>query len=239
MSLRLNKTQIQFIAAFVMTLDHIAWVLAPGYSYQWWALLFHMAGRIAAPVMWFFIAQGYEKTKDLKGYAARLLAFALISHFAYCIFTGNSFIPFADSFFEQTSIIWPLFSGLLGIYIAECEALKKWQKAFLILILCALTFSADWSCTSVCAIVWIHINKGSFKKQVIGTGVIAAISGIVIFIMADKVYGLLQLCTILAFPLIKAYNGKKGNMPLGRYFLYIYYPAHLVLLGILRLLVFP
>ena len=233
----LNKTQIQIIAVFAMTLDHIAWVLAPGYSYQWWALLFHMAGRITAPVMWFFIAYGYKRTKDLKGYALRLLAFAVISHFAYCIYTGISFIPLADSTFEQTSILWPLFSGLAGIYIADSEKLKKWLKAVLILLLCAITFCADWSCISVLAIVWIHINKGSFKKQVLGILALAALSGIAIAVMADTVYGLLQLCVCLAFPLLKVYNGEKGKMPLCGYFLYIYYPAHLLLLGLLRLII--
>lgn len=233
--LELNKHQLQLIAIAAMTLDHIAWLLAGGYSYEWWVLLFHMAGRITAPIMWFFAAEGYSKTHNLRKYAGRLLVFALISHFAYNFFLGNSFIPFEDSVFEQTSVLWSLFEGVMGIYIIEKDDLKKWHKAVLTALLCILSFSADWSCISVLAIVWIHLNRKNTARQLAGIEALAVLSGLGMLFLMDKVYALLQLCVCFSFPLIMAYNGKKGAGSPGRYFFYIYYPAHLLLLAFIRI----
>ena len=230
----LNKTHLQLIAVFAMTLDHIAWAFSPGYSTALWAVLFHCAGRVTAPVMWFFIAEGYDKTGNIRKYTLRLLFFALLSHFAYNFFTGNSYIPFADSYFEQTSVIWPLLGGLAGIYVVESDRFRKWHKIVLIGLICILTLSADWSCVSVLAIIWIHMNKGSFRLQALGIEALALASGIFMFLFMDRLYGCLQLLVCLSFPLLAAYNGKPGKAPLGRYFFYIYYPAHLVILGIVK-----
>ena len=230
----LNKTHLQLTAIAAMTLDHIAWALSPGYSAELWAVLFHCAGRIAAPIMWYFIAEGYDRTGDIKKYGARLLAFALISHFAYNFFTGNSFIPFTDSYFEQTSVIWPLLGGLAGICVVENEAYRKWQKAAIIALICLLTFCSDWSCVPVLAIVWIHINKGNFKLQAAGMQALGLVSGIFMFLFMDKLYGCLQLLICLSFPLLFCYNGRRGAQPFGKYFFYIYYPAHLIVLGIIK-----
>ena len=232
--LALNKTHLQLIAVFAMTLDHIAWAFSPGYSTALWAVLFHCAGRITAPVMWFFIAEGYDKTGDIRKYAMRLLFFALLSHFAYNFFTGNSFIPFTDSFFEQTSVIWPLLGGLAGICVVESGRFGKWQKILLIGLICVLTLSADWSCVSVLAIIWIHMKKESFRLQALGIEALALVSGIFMFLFMDKLYGCLQLLVCLSFPLLAAYNGKPGKAPFCKYFFYIYYPAHLLVLGIVK-----
>ena len=45
-----------------------------------------------APIMWFFIAEGYFYTKNLKKYAGRLFFFALISH-AVCFLEFPRFWP--------------------------------------------------------------------------------------------------------------------------------------------------
>ncbi|QFJ56197.1 hypothetical protein FXF36_04845 [Pseudobutyrivibrio xylanivorans] len=52
----------------------------------------------------------------------------------------------------------------------------------------------------------------------------------------NPVYGTLQLFVCLTNPLLKAYNGQRGNMRNMKYLFYIYYPAHLILCGIIRIL---
>ena len=54
-----NGNQLKLIAIIAMTIDHLAWTLAPGYSTEWWVLLCHLAGRLTAPIMWFFIVEGW------------------------------------------------------------------------------------------------------------------------------------------------------------------------------------
>ena len=46
----------------------------------------------------------------------------------------------------------------------------------------------------------------------------------------------LQLCTALSIPLLRLYNGQRGRWKGMKWLFYIYYPAHLALIGVLRLL---
>lgn len=55
----LSANQLKAIAVIAMTADHLAWTFFPGYSEILFALLLHILGRIAAPIMWFFIAEGF------------------------------------------------------------------------------------------------------------------------------------------------------------------------------------
>ena len=111
----LTGNALKLIAIAAMTLDHVLWILYPGYQYRWWLLALHAVGRITAPIMWFFIAEGYRYTHDFKKYALRLLLFAIVSHFAYCFAFGIPFLPFQTTVFNQTSVIWSLFWGLIAI----------------------------------------------------------------------------------------------------------------------------
>ena len=82
-----------------MTIDHLAWVLCPGYSLEPLAICLHTIGRITCPIMCYFIAEGFYHTKNIKKYTKRLFIFSLVSHFAYVLFSPNfvdwkSFIPF-------------------------------------------------------------------------------------------------------------------------------------------------
>ena len=67
----LTGNALKLIAIAAMTLDHVLWILFPGYQHMWWLLALHAIGRITAPIMWFFIAEGYLHTHDFKKYALR------------------------------------------------------------------------------------------------------------------------------------------------------------------------
>ncbi len=62
----LNANQLKLIAIAAMTLDYLIWTLYPGYSTEWFVVLSHIAGRLTAPIMWFFIAEGYHYTHNIK-----------------------------------------------------------------------------------------------------------------------------------------------------------------------------
>ena len=55
-------------------------------------------------------------------------------------------------------------------------------------------------------------------------------------IFLDKVYGILQMFTFLSIPLLMLYNGERGKAKGMKWLFYIYYPAHLVAVGALRLM---
>ena len=49
-------------------------------------------------------------------------------------------------------------------------------------------------------------------------------------------YGMIQLFVALAIPLLKAYSGERGKWNGMKYVFYLYYPLHLVLCGVVRIL---
>lgn len=232
----LNSNQLKFIAILAMTLDHVIWVVYPNYPTDWWILICHMIGRLTAPIMWFFIAEGYHYTRNVKKYAARLFLFAIVSHFAYNFAFGIPFLPFQTTVFNQTSVIWSLAWGLAALVLVNSSRLKQWQKTVLLLLICLITFCSDWSCIAVMAIVSIGTNRGDFKKQMTGMMFWVAFYAAVYFFFIDRVYGILQLFVALSIPFLKAYNGKRGTWKGMKWFFYLYYPAHLIACGILRIL---
>lgn len=232
----LNANQLKLIAIIAMTLDHLIWTISPGYSKEWWVVLVHVIGRLTAPIMWFFIAEGYYHTHNIKKYATRLFGLAIVSHFAYNFCFGISFIPFKTSVFNQTGVVWSLAWGLMLLYINDSQRLKQWQKTILIMLACVITFPSDWSCVATMAVLFIGINRGNFKKQMTAIMIWTLVYAAVYFIFIDRLYAIIQLGTCLTIPLLSLYNGQRGSWKgMGKLF-YAYYPVHLVICGIIRIL---
>lgn len=230
----LNSNQIKMIAIIAMTIDHVTWLLFPGCQKIWWVMLLHVIGRLTAPIMWFFIAEGFHYTRNVKKYIARLFVFALISHFAYNFADGIPFLP--NGFFNMTSVMWSLAWSVVLMLVFTAEKLPQWAKILLILLICFITFPSDWSTIAAMCPVYLYLNRGDFKKQSLALLVWTAIYAAVYFIFIDRLYGLLQMCTLLSLPILKQYNGERGTWKGMKWFFYVYYPAHLFVIGFVRVL---
>ncbi len=231
----LNANQLKLIAMSAMTVDHLMWVIYPGYPKDWWILLVHGLGRLAAPIFWFFIAEGYHHTKDWKKYALRLLLFSVIGHFAYNFAFGIPFLPFQTSIFNQTSVLWSLFWGLIALVITDSIHIKQWQKPLFILGITIITFCSDWSCIAVLIILHIGENRGNFKKQMTGMMLWTAAYALVYALFIDPIYGILQFFVALTIPLLKKYSGERGTWKGMKWLFYLYYPLHLLVCGLIRI----
>lgn len=232
----LTANQLKLIAIAAMTLDHLVWTFFPGYDTRWFVLLAHVIGRLTAPIMWFFIAEGYHHTRNVKKYAQRLFLLAFVSHFAYNFCFGIPFIPLKTSVFNQTGVVWSLAWGLVLLWLFEQNSVPDWVKRLSISAVCIVTFPSDWSCIAAMAVLFIGTNRGNFKAQMLWMMVWTSVYAAVYFFFLDNVYAIVQLFTCLSIPLLKLYNGLRGTWkPMGKVF-YVYYPAHLAICGILRIL---
>ena len=236
----LNANHLKVIAIIAMTIDHLTSVIFPNYPVAPLILLLHIIGRITAPIMWFFVAEGYYYTHDLKKYIQRLFLFSLISHFAYNFAFGIPFIPFQTTIFNQTSVLWSLAWGLVALAISQSTdpRLKQWVKSTLIISICVIAFCADWSSIGTMAIMYIGIYRGNFKKQMSRMVLLVAMYATVYFLFINKVYGILQLFVVLSIPLLRQYNGSRGNWKGMKWFFYAYYPLHLFVCGFIRILLY-
>ena len=234
----LSTADLKLIAIIAMTVDHLAWLFFPGFQRVWYVYLLHIIGRLTAPIMWFFIAEGSYYTKNPKKYITRLFVFAIISHFAYSFAFGLNPIPFKSGIFNQTSVIWSLAIAATLIFIVNKYKLSYWKNFALILLANLLSFPADWSCIATMVPFYLYNHRGDFKKQSGDFILFGFMYVLIYFIFIDKVYGILQLFIFLSIPVLSLYNGKAGNNRNMKWLFYIYYPAHLVAVGVLRLIVY-
>ena len=240
----LNSNAIKIIAIIAMTIDHIAWMLFPGYPNEIVPLILHIIGRLTCPIMCYFIAEGYHYTKDINKYTERLFAFAFISHFAYVFASANyvdwkSFIPFYyGHILNQTSVMWSLACGLVMLRVANSEKIKQNLKPILVVLICAISFPSDWSCIASLCILAFGTNRGNFKKQMLWMVFYVAIYAVVYFFAIDRVYGLIQMAVVLSIPVLLLYNGQRGKNSkvnkIMKWAFYIYYPLHLFIIGMIQ-----
>ena len=241
----LNANIVKLIAIIAMTVDHIAWMLYPGYPTEIIPVLMHIIGRITCPIMCYFIAEGYHYTKNVRKYTARLFLFAIISHVPYVLTSINfvdwhSFIPFYyGDVLNQTSVMWSLAWGLVMLRVANSNKMKQGVKTMLILLICLVSFPSDWSCIASLCILVFGTNRGNFKAQMLWMVFYVSIYAAVYFFALDKVYGLIQMAVVLAVPILMLYNGQRGNNTkinkIMKWVFYIYYPLHLAIIGLMQL----
>ena len=222
----MDANQIKLLAILAMTIDHIAWLVFPGYSKAPLALLMHLIGRMTCPIMCFFIAEGYYHTRDLNRYTLRLFVFAVISHFAYIFASqdfvdARSFIPFYyGGILNQTSVMWSLAWGLVMLRVAS--------------------FPSDWSCIASLCVLAFGTNRGDLKAQGRWLLFYVALYAAVYCFALDVVYGLLQMAVALSLPVLARYNGLRGKDPrinrVMKWLFYLYYPLHLAILGTIQYL---
>lgn len=234
-SLNLNSNQIKIIAIIAMTIDHLTWAVFPGTQAVWYVYLLHIIGRLTAPIMWFFIAEGCCYTRNIGRYIGRLFIFAVISHFAYDFAFGIPFLPLSTGVFNQTSVLWSLAWAPVLILICSKESLPQWVKIICIIAICLISFPSDWSSIAVMCPFFLYAHRGNFKLQARDIILWSFIYAAVYFLFLDKLYGILQMFTFLTIPILSRYNGERGRWKGMKWFFYFYYPAHLVIVGLVRL----
>ena len=250
----LSAQQIKCIAVAAMVGDHLAWWLLPTSSVP--GMLLHFFGRITAPVMCYFVAEGCYHTSHLGRYLLRLLLCALPSHFAYVFY-------FRRGLWETTSVIWGLLCGLAALSVWRlCSGRTgdgsplsvRWPSLLVTAgaaaVCCRAAAGGDWSYTTVLWILACGLFHGQFRRQMAALSAV----GLACYLLpawaraGGPVFYTLGI--FLALPLLAAYNGRRSNrqwdIPGGRrradwskWGFYLFYPLHLGILGILRNGLFP
>ncbi|HIV11324.1 MAG TPA: hypothetical protein IAD28_06510 [Candidatus Faeciplasma avium] len=238
----LNRAQLKYIVAIAMVLDHVAWMFVPLMSVE--GQLLHLVGRLTAPTMAFFIAEGYHYTKSFEKYALRLGLFALISWPAFVFYEFQQFIiSFSDGWVSviwQQSVIFTFLLGLLAIRLWDEKSLGVLTRVLGVGALCVISLLGDWPVAGVLWCLVFHIFRESpFKKWtafcIVGAAEVVLIT---IYTMSYGMPWQSQLCQlgIFAVPILIGvfYNGKPGGRgAFSKWFFYIFYPLHIVIIAII------
>lgn len=222
---------LKLIAIIAMTVDHIAWAFVPFGSIA--GQLMHVIGRLTAPIMCFMVAEGYYKTRNVKKYAIRLGIFALISHFPYVFFSSGRFY-----LIHQTSVMFPLLLGLAALVVRDSPKYEPTVKNKIILVICLISMVGDWGAVAVIWILIFSACRFDRKRQMKNFCAVSALYILLDFIycaaMGQWYHDLFQLGVFLAVPLLMSYNGVRKGGKAYKWLFYVYYPAHLALLAVLR-----
>lgn len=226
----LNANQLKAIAVAAMVIDHTAAYLLPAsFPFSW---EMRLIGRITAPIMCFFIAEGYAHTSNLRRYALRLLFFAAVSHIPFLLLHGG-----LSHFFETTGVIWTLLMGLLALSFGKEERLPLWVRMGLVLACCVLAFPADWGWIGV---LWVF-GFGMCRENKARAAAVFSVVGALYIIRGLSaplsLFTVSRLGVFLSLPLLWLYNGKHGSRSrVLQASYYWFYPVHLLAIWGIRLL---
>ena len=216
-----------------MLLDHIAFVFSKFFQdYSWgFALIFvfRTLGRITAPVMCWFLVQGFIHTSSKKKYALRLLIFSVIAQIPYALIRSDS------RGFAGLNVIYTLLVSFLMLCVLETK-LETFPKWVIIIALLALSMIGDWAIFAPLMVLFFYFFREDRSRLLIFyslASAIVVITDITVLIVRHYLWyqELWQLGMFLFIPLLLLYNGESGSRAaFHKWFFYIFYPAHLLLL---------
>lgn len=223
----LSGAQLKYVAFLSMLIDHVNKSLIypnlnGGILYTV-SNIFDVLGRIAFPIFIFLLVEGFFKTRNRWKYLWTLLIFGVISEVPFDMFTTSSF-------FEPNwnNIMFTLAMVLITIW--SIDVLKEKMSALPKLV---------WYLVSVLILIvmcLIAMNLGVDYEHH------AILIGYFFYIFHEKhllaiPFSFLSMYkepwALLGFGLILTYNGERGKQ--NKIFNYLFYPVHLLILGLLRM----
>lgn len=190
-----------------MAIDHTGAVLFPENA------ALRCIGRIAFPVFCFLLVEGFIHTRDVRRYMGRLALFAFLSEIPFDLaFYG---VPFQ---FRYQNVFFTLLGGVALMYFWEKYRAWYIRGVFvLFFVWIAGAILSDYGGSGILLILIYYMFREHRKtKLILGAG------WNVLFFQGIQWFG-----AGASLP-IACYNGKKG--PGMKYFFYVFYPAHLLLL---------
>lgn len=256
----MNASKLKWIAIITMFIDHISCTMlelgvmsTPWYIHHQKGaglpilildIILRGIGRLAFPIFCFFIAEGYHRTRSVSKYFLRLLAFAIISEIPFDIAMNLRSFKHGILEFTYQNVGFTLLFGLIAIIVwdsvirlikehfhsekhGRITAVFSYAAAILATIILCVGISyirTDYGFLGMLTVLMFHIFYDNTKLRNIMVSIVLLVNN------PFELPGLISLW------LIGKYNGEKGNMP--RYLLYAFYPAHLLLLGLIKILIF-
>ena len=242
----MNRDLLKWIALFFMGAGHFLLYTSEELHYCGLSgsvlRFFIMMTYFAPPVFFFFISEGYRYTHAKKSYFIRLLVLTLVTQIPYVLYHSydqNHTIAFDYwMFLTNWNVIATLLLGFLSIAVWD-SSIHPALKAAGIILCCAAGYFTEWSYFGVLFILLFYIFREHplirfTAYELLMLIYVLRMSGFSILGLNWPVFLVFSLPIIL---ITLFYNGKKGHFPkLSQYFFYFFYPAHLLLIYIVKIL---
>ena len=222
----LDTNFLKLIAIICMVTDHIGKIFFPE------NMIMAIIGRIAFPLFAYCLVVGCLYTKNTKKYILRLLIFAVVSQ----PFFVMAFHPTWESFWENILVANIFFTLIAGVFaITALMDIKKHWWMLLIAIATELLIGLDYGFFGITlmAIFYLCRNKTWLSALLSLAGMICW-NGLGDYLHIGPIGLDLQFFAVLSLPLIYVHTNVKPRIH--KYFFYAFYPAHLLIIFIFRIL---
>lgn len=225
--------QIKIIAITAMLIDHIAWAFVPDDSCM--GVIMHIVGRLTAPIMCFFAAEGVAHTRNIRNYIIRMAVFAFASAFAYSFYSLLCFNS------VSMGMIYSILLGILSLAVWNSGKINILVKIIIVAAFIIMSVLGDWAVISVLWILFFGIFRESKIKTITAFSVINVLYfGYIVISSFYSGYAVdytdfVFWGVFLAIPFICMYNGCLGGGRNAKWIFYIFYPLHLLILAVLKL----
>lgn len=214
----MSSFTLKIIALVTMIIDHVGAIFFP--QFIWLRYI----GRISMPIYAFLLVQGYQHTRDFKRYVIRMAIFAVLSEVPHDLLFCGTWLEFG-----KQNILFTLLTALFVMRLLDASA--KSRNIFMFIAALIL----------IVAPYFLHFSYGVYGVLVpLCFFLFRKYRGIDALAFSALTYGqyvydgnCTQLWAIAASVPVLLYNGKRGAASL-KYFFYIMYPAHLLLLYAIR-----
>lgn len=208
-------------------------------------------GRLAFPIFCYLLVEGFMHTRSKARYSITLAIFAFISEipFDLALITYKSYdtldlktiyTSYETQIWESQNVYFTLALAVLAMWAAD-SILKKLKDIniylayavsvipFGLIAWLAYCMNTDYD---ACGIIVIAVLYYFHNISILAT-LLAYI--FLVLTMSTPVNGGMEEWSLPAFILINLYNGQRGFIKKNfKYFFYIFYPAHLLLIFFLR-----
>lgn len=222
----LDTDFLKLVAVVSMLIDHVGNVFFPETGvYRW-------IGRLAFPIFCYCMTVGLLYTHNIKQYFFRLGLFALISQPCY-ILALHPYDFWAQ--FSNWNILFTLFLSLLGMY--GWKEHKWWMFILAFLVLSLWNF--DYSTTGILLMLIFYLCR---NHPAIGAVFYLLLLIPPMFHPYPNDPRNLTLGTVtldwtfaVVFAALLIFPRTHTGIKIPRYFFYVFYPAHLLLIALVRL----
>ena len=226
-----NRNFLKYVSIIAMLLDHFAAYFLPSnlviYS------ILRMIGRLTAPIICYFLAEGYFHTRSKTKYLVRLLIFAVISQVPFMMVENINWTHL------RLNILFTLVLSFMALWCFD-SIRNPLLKALSILSLISLSILADWA---VIAPIWVLIfhafRNDRFHKFEYFTISILVYLGIIVISSILLEYQLSEyifhIGMVIVVPILLLYNGSNGKHRISKWIFYIIYPFHLMMIALIKI----
>jgi len=188
-------------------------------------IIMRTLGRIAAPVMFYFLVEGFRYTSSKLKYGLRLLGFGILSQIPY------SFARYGDISSSDLNVMITLLMSFLMLVVAD-RVKEKALKFIVVFIFMILTSFSDWGVLGPFMVWLFYIYREDKKKQLISYAslCLAQMVASVFIVSAGNLEwyeAVWQIGSFLPIHLICLYNGESGRKNIvNKWSFYLFYPLH-------------